>query len=158
MAHPLATNSDPFALRRFVDAQRHDYATALRELQNGAKRTHWIWYVFPQHAALGVSLNARRYGIVSLGEARAYLAHPVLGPRLIEACEAALASGVGDAHRLFGSPDDMKVRSSLTLFLAADPTLDAPQRALRTFYGGQSDEKTLALLADEMPRAHAGRS
>ncbi len=139
---------DRFDLARFVTAQARDFDTACAELRAGRKTTHWIWYVFPQLAALGRSATARHYGIASLGEARAYLAHPLLGPRLSRAAEAALGSGERDPHRLFGSPDDLKVRSSLTLFLSADPAHPALQAALDTFYGGEPDPLTLDLLRD----------
>ena len=139
---------DGFDLARFLPPQERDFATALAELRAGRKTTHWIWYVFPQLAALGRSSTAKFYGIASLEEARAYLAHPVLGPRLIEATEAALHSGTADPHALFGSPDDMKVRSCLTLFLAADPDAPALKRALDHFYAGEPDPHTLAVLGD----------
>lgn len=135
-----------FDLARFVTAQARDYDAACAELRAGRKTTHWIWYVFPQLAALGRSATAKHYGIASLDEARAYLAHPVLGPRLSQAAVAALASGERDPHRLFGSPDDLKVRSCLTLFLDADPAHPALQPALDVLYGGEPDPATLNLL------------
>lgn len=140
---------DPFHLQRFLDAQERDFATACEELRAGRKTTHWIWYVFPQLAALGRSSTARYYGIASAEEARAYRAHEVLGPRLDEAAQAALDSGVTDPRRLLGSPDDLKVRSSLTLFLAVDPDAPALGRLLGTLYGGEPDRETLEILAGE---------
>ncbi|GAB5377634.1 MAG: DUF1810 domain-containing protein [Acuticoccus sp.] len=140
--------SASFDLSRFHAAQARDFARACTELRAGAKRTHWIWYIFPQLAALGRSPTARHYGIASLAEAHAYLADPVLAARLSEAASAALASGERDPHRLLGSPDDLKVRSSLTLFLAADPAQPALARLLDTLYGGKPDPATLSLLAD----------
>lgn len=136
---------DPFDLDRFVAAQRENFALAIGELTAGRKRTHWIWYVFPQLKGLGTSAMSGIYGIVSLDEARAYLAHPVLGSRLMQAAAAALASGEPDPHQLFGAPDDMKVRSSLTLFLVADPSASTLADALAQFYGAP-DPATLRLL------------
>src|SRR5688572_32370107 len=106
---------DPFDLQRFVDAQTPVYDRVLTELREGRKRSHWMWFVFPQIAGLGSSPMAQRYAIASADEAAAYLAHPVLGPRLVAIAEAALAAP-GSARALFGSPDDLKLRSSATLF------------------------------------------
>lgn len=146
----MAASTDP--LDRFVTAQAGTYDNAVAELRSGAKRSHWMWFVFPQHMALGRSETARRYGIASADEARAYLAHPVLGPRLIAAVEAALASGETDPRRLFGSPDDLKFRSCLTLFLAADPGAATLTRALARFYGGEADGATTAILLQSSPQ------
>src|SRR4030095_1663858 len=130
---------DPFDLTRFVDAQRASYDDALAELTAGRKTSHWMWYVLPQLRGLGMSQMARRYGIASLDEARAYLAHPVLGPRLI-ACVAAMnALPESNAERVLGSIDGVKFRSCLTLFLAADPGNAALRAALDKFYGGKQD-------------------
>lgn len=137
---------DPFDLDRFVAAQEGVYETALRELAEGRKRTHWIWFVFPQIEGLGKSAIAQRYAIGSLEAARAYLAHPVLGLRLKEAVLAALTSPTEDAHALFGSLDDLKFRSCLTLFAEADPREAVFARALDAFYDGQRDPKTLERL------------
>lgn len=137
---------DHFELTRFLPAQERDFARACAELRAGRKTTHWIWYVFPQLESLGRSSTAKFYGISGLEEAEAYREHPVLGPRLDKAAEAALASGETDPHRLLGSPDDRKVRSSLTLFLAADPGALMLRRALDTFYGGVPDAETLKLI------------
>lgn len=139
-------DGDPHHLERFVDAQAGVFPRALAELKAGRKESHWMWFVLPQLAGLGRSGRARFYGIASLEEARAYLAHPVLGPRLIEAVGAALSSGERDAHALFGSPDDMKFRSCLTLFWVADPGATLFREALDAFYGGQADGETLRLL------------
>ena len=138
--------ADPFDLDRFVAAQAHGAAEALAELRAGRKRTHWIWYVFPQIAGLGSSAMAQRYALVSLDEARAYLAHPVLGPRLRACTEAALAGGTGSAHDLFGSPDERKFRSSMTLFARAAPEEPLFRAALVRFYGGEEDPLTLERL------------
>lgn len=137
---------DVFNLGRFVEAQARDFDRAFGELRTGRKQTHWIWYVFPQLTALGRSPTARFYGITSLEEARAYSDHPVLGPRLAAAAGAALASGERDPHLLFGTPDDLKVRSSLTLFLVADPAAATLAEALDVLYGGEPDDNTLSLL------------
>src|SRR5262245_23864441 len=102
---------DPHNLRRFVEAQNDDYDQALAEIRSGRKRSHWMWYVFPQFEGLGQSSTSRLYSIKSIAEAEAYLNHPTLGPRLLECCEAALSVEGRSAHEIFGSPDDMKPRS-----------------------------------------------
>ncbi len=132
-------------LSRFVVAQADVHATALAELRAGAKRSHWMWFVFPQIAGLGQSAMARRYAIASAGEARAYLAHPLLGPRLIEATNAVVAAR-GSAEAILGGIDATKLRSAMTLFAAVadDPT--PFQTALDRFYDGAPDPATLALL------------
>jgi uncharacterized protein (DUF1810 family) len=132
-------------LERFVAAQDGVYAQALAELRRGAKRSHWMWFIFPQIAGLGQSAMARTYAIASAEEARAYLAHPVLGPRLIEATGAVTAAA-GSAEAILGGIDAVKLRSSMTLFAAVadDPT---PYRAaLERFFGGEDDPATLRLL------------
>ena len=139
--------SDPHDLERFVAAQRPSYARALAELRAGEKATHWIWYVFPQVAGLGKSATAQRFAIKSLEEASAYLVHPVLGPRLRECCETILPhAGAKTAHAILGSPDDMKLCSSMTLFerAAAEPRPFA--EVLDAFYGGARDGETLKRL------------
>lgn len=133
-------------LSRFIEAQTSTYDTALAELKRGQKTGHWMWFVFPQIAGLGHSPTAQLYAIASLDEARAYLAHPVLGPRLVDAVEAILALPGRDAGAVFGSPDDLKLRSSLTLFQAADPEEPAFAQALDKYFGGQPDPLTLARL------------
>lgn len=138
-------------LERFVDAQEgigmhtSSYATALAEIRAGRKTSHWIWYVFPQLKGLGYSDYAWYYGIADAAEAAAYLAHPVLGARLRECCEALLALPKRDPHAIFGKPDDMKVKSCMTLFAAAshDPLF---LQVLDEFYGGAQDGRTLELL------------
>lgn len=140
-------DQDPFNLARFLDAQAEVFDTAMAELRAGRKRSHWIWFIFPQMRGLGRSATADFYGIASLDEARAYLAHPVLGARLRQATEAALPHAASGAHALLGSPDDMKVRSSLTLFAyAAGEAGGLFRDALRAFYGGAEDAETLRLL------------
>lgn len=139
---------DPFNLARFVEAQRGSYDRALLELTAGDKRSHWMWFIFPQLAGLGMSPMAQRYAISGLDEARAYLQHPVLGERL-RACTAAVNAVTGrTAHQVFGFPDDMKFRSSMTLFGRAAPGNPAFQAALTRYYGGDEDLRTLALLKE----------
>ena len=132
-------------LHRFVDAQAGLYADALGELRAGRKRTHWMWFVFPQIEGLGHSAMAQRYAIASRAEAAAYLAHDVLGPRLREATQAMLDVPGRTAHEILGSPDDVKFRSCLTLFDAIAPN-DVFDRALVRFYGGKRDPATLDRL------------
>jgi len=135
------------SLERFVRAQEGVYPRALAELKAGKKQSHWMWFIFPQVAGLGHSAMAQMYAIASLDEARAYLAHPVLGPRLRECCEAVLAVEGKSAHDIFGSPDDLKFRSSLTLFAQAMPDEPLFQDLLMKFFGGKPDLATLELLA-----------
>lgn len=137
---------DPFDLERFVAAQRSSYDQALRELQAGDKRSHWMWFIFPQLAGLGSSAMAQRYAISGLDEAQAYLQHSVLGERL-RVCTAAVNAVTGrTAHQVFGSPDDIKFRSSMTLFGRADPADGGFNHALARYFGGEEDPRTLALL------------
>jgi uncharacterized protein (DUF1810 family) len=139
--------ADPFDLQRFVAAQAPVMAAALGELKAGRKRTHWMWFVFPQLAALGRSSTALFYGIASLDEARAYLAHPVLGPRLVASAQAALDAPAASLGDLFGSPDDLKFVSSMTLFAhASGGDGRVFRQALARWNGGREDEHTLALL------------
>ena len=138
---------DPFDLQRFVDAQEPVFATVLEELQDGRKRSHWMWFIFPQLRGLGRSATAKFYGIASLDEARAYLAHPTLGPRLEKATRAVLAIQGRTLHAIFGSPDDMKFHSSMTLFaLAGQEAATLYREALARYWNGRMDEATLALL------------
>ena len=137
---------DPFDLQRFVAAQAPVLDAVRAELAAGRKRSHWMWFVFPQLRGLGSSTMAQHYGMASLDEARAYLAHPVLGPRLRECCALLLAVPGRSAHEILGSPDDLKFRSCLTLFAAAAPQEPVFAQALRRFYGGEPDPRTLALL------------
>ncbi|MEE7440352.1 DUF1810 domain-containing protein [Methylobacterium oryzae] len=138
--------SDTYDLGRFVAAQEGVYARALAELQAGDKRSHWMWFVFPQIAGLGASPMAQRYAIGSLAEAQAYAAHPVLGARL-RACTAAVNAVAGrSAHAIFGSPDDLKFRSSMTLFARAVPGEPVFADALARYFDGVPDPRTLAKL------------
>jgi uncharacterized protein (DUF1810 family) len=142
--------TDPFNLARFVRAQADVFEQAVEELRGGRKRSHWMWFIFPQHAGLGRSPTAQHYGVASLEEARAYLEHPVLGPRLEAAVAAVQASPATDLHALFGSPDDLKFCSSMTLFAIAGP--DGPyQAALERWCGGTPDRHTLELLGPRGP-------
>jgi uncharacterized protein (DUF1810 family) len=136
-------------LERFVAAQQPVVDAVLQELRAGRKRTHWMWFVFPQLAGLGHSAMARHFAIADLDEARRYLAHPVLGPRLVHCTELVNGHAQLTAHSIFGSSDDLKFRSSMTLFREADAGHQVFQTALDRFYGGKPDERTLALLAQE---------
>lgn len=139
--------SDPYDLVRFVEAQRGSYGRALAELTAGHKRSHWMWFIFPQLVGLGSSAMAQRYAISGLDEARAYLQHPVLRPRLQD-CTAAVNAVAGrTAYQVFGSPDDMKFRSSMTLFAAADPSASSFTTALSRYYHGRPDPQTLELIS-----------
>lgn len=133
-------------LQRFVEAQRGTYEQALAELREGGKRSHWMWFIFPQLTGLGHSEMAHRYGISGLDEARAYLAHPLLGPRLEEATRAVLRWEDRSAHQLFGSPDDLKLRSCMTLFAAAAPQQPLFRQVLDSFFAGKPDQQTLSRL------------
>ena len=137
---------DPHDLQRFVDAQRDDHEVALAELRGGRKRSHWMWYVFPQLDGLGSSSTARRYAIRDLAEAEAYLRHPLLGPRLTAAAAAALAVEGRSAREVFGSPDDLKLRSSATLFAQVSPDGSVFHRLLDRYFDGRPDDRTLHLL------------
>jgi uncharacterized protein (DUF1810 family) len=137
---------DPHNLSRFVQAQEDVYEQALDEIHSGRKRSHWMWYIFPQVAGLGFSPTSQRYAIQSLAEAEAYLAHPVLGPRLVECAEAALGVEGRSAHEIFGSPDDMKLKSCATLFACITPAGSVFDRLLDRYFQGQRDGKTLRLL------------
>jgi uncharacterized protein (DUF1810 family) len=136
---------DPYELARFVSAQESTYNYAVAEIRAGRKRSHWMWFVFPQAAGLGHSSMAQRYGISSLAEARAYLAHPVLGPRLRE-ISSVVASLPAGARAIFGSPDDVKLRSSMTLFLRAAPDEPVFQAVLDRHFDGEPDWMTDQIL------------
>ena len=138
--------ADAYDLGRFVAAQEGVYGRALAELQAGAKRSHWMWFIFPQIAGLGASAMAQRYAIGSLAEARAYLAHPILGERLRAGTAAVNAVAGRSAHAIFGAPDAVKFRSSLTLIAAAAPDEPLFAEALARFFGGAPDPLTLAKL------------
>jgi uncharacterized protein (DUF1810 family) len=137
---------DPFHLSRFLDAQADNYALALAEIRSGWKQNHWMWYIFPQFEGLGFSATSKLYAIKSVAEAWAYLAHPVLGPRLTECAEAALGVEGRSAIEIFGSPDDLKLQSSATLFASVSPPGSVFDRLLGKYFGGERDEKTLRLM------------
>jgi len=137
---------DPYDLKRFVDAQRGTYEQACAELRRGRKTGHWIWFIFPQIAGLGMSAMSQRYAIGSLAEAKAYLGHSILGPRLREISEIALGIEGRTTDEIFGWPDDMKLRSSMTLFAAASGDERVFVDVLAKYFGGKRDEKTLELL------------
>lgn len=139
---------DPFELQRFVDAQASSYRIALAEITAGAKRSHWMWFVFPQLRGLGRSSTAQHYGLVSLDEAKAYLVHPLLGQHLQEITLAALDAPATSLNALFGSPDDLKFKSSMTLFEKAEDYPDSIYaQALDRWCQGERDQRTLDLLA-----------
>jgi uncharacterized protein (DUF1810 family) len=142
----MTTTQDPYDLARFVTAQASVHEQALAELRRGSKTGHWMWFVFPQIAGLGFSDMAQRYGISSLDEARAYLAHPVLGPRLRQ-CAQVVADTTGrSAEQIFGSIDAMKLRSSMTLFHRADPEEPVFAAVLDRYFDGVADEATDARI------------
>jgi uncharacterized protein (DUF1810 family) len=142
---------DPHNLQRFVAAQLPVYEQACSELREGRKRSHWMWFVFPQLKGLGYSETARKFAISGLDEARAYLAHPILGARLRECCRLVNLVEGRSARQIFGDPDDLKFHSSLTLFAAAAPEEEVFRQALRKYFGGEGDRLTLAGLASSSP-------
>ena len=142
----MESASDPFDLQRFVDAQARVYSSVLDELRAGRKRSHWIWFIFPQVAGLGSSPTAARYAISSLDEARAYLRHDGLGPRLHECTQLVNAVQGRSIGQIFGSPDDLKVRSSMTLYARATQDNSDFVELLTRYYDGEEDPLTLARL------------
>lgn len=139
-------DDDPYSLSRFLEAQSGCYARVLEELDAGAKTSHWMWFIFPQLQGLGASPMARRYAISDLTEARAYLNHPILGPRLRECTRRVLALEGRTAHEIFGSPDDLKLRSCLTLFARVSPGDRVFGETLTKCFGGEPDPLTVRLL------------
>ena len=142
----MSTTREGYDLQRFVVAQSSVYATALAEIRGGRKRSHWMWFVFPQLEGLGSSPMARRYAVSGRAEAEAYLRHPVLGPRLVECFEAMLAIEGRSAHEVLGSPDDLKLRSCATLFAAVAPVHSVFRSVLEKYYAGEPDAMTLERL------------
>lgn len=140
---------DDHDLYRFIEAQEAVYDRALSELRDGRKRSHWMWFIFPQLAGLGSSPMSHRYSIRSIEEAREYLVHPVLGPRLIECAEALLSLTNLSATEILGSPDDMKLRSSATLFANVSERGSVFERILEKYYDGQRDPRTEELLGGQ---------
>lgn len=143
---------DPYSLSRFVRAQDPEYAQALSEIENGQKRSHWMWYIFPQIDGLAFSPTSNHYSIKSVGEAKAYLEHPVLGPRLLACAEAVVCVEGRSATEIFGSPDDLKLRSCATLFACVLPLGSVFDRLLGKYYRQGRDGKTLQLLGPGVSR------
>jgi uncharacterized protein (DUF1810 family) len=139
-------SGDPFDLSRFVQSQEGDYERALAEIRSGRKRSHWMWYIFPQYDGLGFSAMSKKYAIKSLAEAAAYLKHPILGPRLVECCDAVLGMEGGTAAEIFGSVDEMKLKSCATLFACVSPAGSVFHRVFERYFNGERDRKTLRLL------------
>lgn len=140
---------DPFNLERFVMAQSDTFDIAMAELQAGLKQSHWMWFIFPQLLGLGLSQTAREYGVTGLHEARAYLVHPVLGPRLNQATRAVLATHGLSLRQIFGTPDDLKFHSSMTLFALACSLKECPSRAaLDRWFSGRMDARSLTIIGE----------
>jgi uncharacterized protein (DUF1810 family) len=142
----MAHTDDPHDLMRFVRAQAATYELAIAEIRNGRKSSHWMWYIFPQFDGLGFSSTSQRYAIKTLAETKAYLAHPILGPRLVECAEAALGVEGKTANQVFGSPDDMKLKSCATLFAYVSPEGSIFHQVLDKYFQANRDEKTLQLI------------
>jgi len=140
------TMNDLYHLQRFIDAQERDYQLALSEIRAGHKRSHWMWYIFPQYEGLGFSPVSIHFSIKSPDEARAYLGHTILGPRLRECVDALLSINGRSAHQIFGSPDDLKLKSSMTLFAFVSPKESIFERVIDKYYEGQRDQKTIELF------------
>ncbi len=138
-----------YHLERFKSAQEYDYSNALREIRNGRKTSHWMWYIFPQLRGLGKSRLADYYGISGIEEARAYLADPVLGRRLVEISEALMALENKNAAVIFGTPDDLKLRSCMTLFAAAGGENTVFRKVLEAYFQGGKDEQTLRRIGQQ---------
>ena len=141
-----SNRSDPYDLNRFISAQEGVYDRALNELRGGLKRSHWMWYIFPQIEGLGNSPTTRQYSVKSLEEARQYLAHPVLGARLVECAEAVLAVQGQSASDIFGHPDDWKLQSSMTLFKLVSGPRSVFESVLDKYYQGKQDSRTLQIV------------
>ena len=140
--------SSEYNLQRFIDAQEASYEIALSEIKSGRKKSHWMWYIFPQVQGLGFSETSKFYAIKDIGEAKAFLEHPILGERLVRICNALLHLESDNAHNIFGSPDDLKLRSSMTLFssLNINPVF---QKLLEKFFNGIKDDKTLQIIGSK---------
>ena len=136
-------------LERFINAQENDYDNALTEIVQGRKRSHWMWYIFPQVQSLGFSETSKFYAIKNLDEAMDYLKHPILGERLIRICNALIKNPGNDAHKIFGSPDDTKLKSSMTLFAELPGTDPVFQSVLDKFFNGTKDNKTIEILISQ---------
>jgi len=145
----MPETNDPFDLNRFVTAQEMSYDRALQEIRTGRKRTHWMWYIFPQLDGLAFSAMSKQYSIKSVDEAKAYLNHPTLGPRLLQCAQAVLEVDGRSVTAIFGTPDDLKLRSCATLFASISPPGSVFHRLLDKYYNANQDEKTLELLRDD---------
>lgn len=139
--------SDTYNLQRFIDAQAVDFDVALKEVKEGYKRSHWMWYTFPQIIGLGSSRTSVYHSIKDLEEAKAYMENPTLRDHMLTICEALVALDSSDAHYIFGSPDDLKLQSSMTLFKEACPDLDIFQKVLDKFYEGRIDPRTIEIIS-----------
>jgi uncharacterized protein (DUF1810 family) len=148
-----ASSADSFELSRFVEAQRATYGHAVEELKAGQKRSHWMWFIFPQVAGLGSSSMAKRYAIGSRAEAEAYLEHPLLGARLQTCVDALLGVEGRSAEQIMGNPDYLKLQSSITLFAKISPTKSRYERLLQKYYGGRRCQKTLDFLSRDEPNS-----
>jgi uncharacterized protein (DUF1810 family) len=133
-------------LKRFIDAQEADYKIALSEVKNGRKQSHWMWYIFPQIQGLGFSETSKLYAIKDINEAEEFLNHPVLGSRLVHICNELLKLKSNDANKIFGSPDDLKLKSSMTLFSSLHNSNPVFQLVLEKFFNGTKDNKTLRII------------
>lgn len=140
--------TDPHNLNRFVEAQAGSYDLALSEIRAGRKRSHWMWYIFPQFVGLGSTQMSRRYALGSIAEVDAYLRHPILGSRLVECCKAVLQVYDQSARDIFGSPDDMKLRSCTTLFAKASGSGSIFEKVLDQYFAGNPDQRTLLLIVE----------
>ncbi len=138
--------TNQYNLQRFIDRQKEYFPTALKEIQNGRKQTHWMWWIFPQLKELGYSSISKEYGISGIEEAKAYLEEPILRENLITICNALLSLDTNDPYKVMGPPDDKKLCSSMTLFLEANPDNEVFKAVLDKYYGGRKDSKTLKLL------------
>jgi uncharacterized protein (DUF1810 family) len=152
----MKAEHDPHNLQRFLSAQADDYDCALSELEQGQKESHWMWYVFPQVAGLGHSSMAQEYAIGSRDEAVAYLSHAVLGPRLQQCCDTLLKHQARKVKDIMGFPDDLKLRSSMTLFAMISAPRSVFHKVLDAFYSGQMDQKTIAFLLQSKPGRDKG--
>ena len=142
----MSSPADPFNLNRFVLAQNGVFEEALAEIEDGQKSSHWMWFIFPQIDGLGFSATSKRYAIKSVDEAKAYLRHPILGPRLLRCAEAAVRVEGLSAQEIFGSPDDIKLRSCATLFASMSPPNSIFHQLIAKYFAGHRDERTLRIL------------
>jgi uncharacterized protein (DUF1810 family) len=157
-ASETPNENDRFDLKRFLIAQETDYEGALSEIKSGQKRTHWMWYIFPQFDGLAFSSTSKRYAIKSIEEAQEYLTHPVLGPRLLECAEAVVAVEGRSIAEILGSPDDLKLKSCATLFASVSHSDSVFNRILEKYYHGNPDDKTLRLLGKRKETKNPSKS